>query len=76
MSKEVKTVHGFVVDHKESGVRYAVSPQNFNPKIHDKVRELESHETVRGFQPKRLPKATQTTPPAPSPEGSKNTTTK
>jgi hypothetical protein len=44
---------GFVVDHKESGIRYAVSEQNVNDKIHDIVRPLNPGETVRGFQPKR-----------------------
>ena len=78
-SKKVKTAVGYVVDHKTSGVRYAVSPQNFNPKVHTKVRELEQHETVRGFRPKRVKSATrppsaQTSPEAPSPEGSQNNT--
>ena len=26
--------HGIVVDHKETGVRYAVSDHNFNQKVH------------------------------------------
>lgn len=78
-SKKVKTAVGYVVDHKTSGVRYAVSPQNFNPKVHAKVRDLEQHETVRGFRPKRIKSAdqsqsTQTSPEAPSPEGSQNNT--
>ena len=78
--KEDKTIRGFVVDHKESGVRYAVSPQNFNSKIHTKVRDLEQHETVLGFLPKRIensdsrPQVEQTASQAPSPEGSQNTT--
>lgn len=54
MSKEAPTPHGFVVDHKESKVRYAVSARNFNPKIHDKVRPLKQHETVRGYVPKAV----------------------
>ncbi|QBZ73064.1 hypothetical protein SEA_PHERBOT_13 [Microbacterium phage Pherbot] len=45
--------HGIVVDHKESGVRYAVSERNFNEKIHTKVRDLKPGESVIGFQPKR-----------------------
>ena len=49
MSKPV----GFVVDHKDSGVRYAVSADNFNEKIHTKVRPLNQNETVRGFKPLR-----------------------
>lgn len=74
--EEIKTVHGFVVDHKDSGARYAVSPSNFNPKVHTKVRELNQNETVRGFQPKRLGKtpAPQTSTPASSSEDTKNTT--
>lgn len=78
--KEIKTVRGFVVDHKTSGARYAVSPQNFNPKVHTKVRELEQHETVRGFQPKRReksesrPQVEQAASQAPSSEGSQNKT--
>ena len=47
--------HGIVVDHKESGVRYAVSDRNYNEKIHRKVRDLRPGETVLGYQPKRLP---------------------
>lgn len=43
---------GIVVDHKESGVRYAVSEKNFNEKVHKKVRDLKPGETVQGFQPK------------------------
>jgi len=43
---------GIVVDHKDSGVRYAISLHNFNEKIHTFVRDLLPHETVRGFQPK------------------------
>ena len=44
---------GIVVDHKESGVRYAISQANFNPKVHTKVRDLKPGETVRGFAPRR-----------------------
>jgi hypothetical protein len=46
---------GIVVDHKESGVRYAISEKNFNGKVHTKVRALNPGETVLGFQPKRKP---------------------
>lgn len=45
--------HGIVVDHKESGVRYAVSDRHYNEKIHRKVRDLRPGETVLGYQPKR-----------------------
>ena len=47
------TVRGIVVDHKENGVRYAVSPRNYNPDIHILVRELRPGETVLGYKPKR-----------------------
>lgn len=47
------STHGIVVDHKESGVRYAVSDKNYNEKIHRKVRDLKPGETVRAFQPLR-----------------------
>lgn len=43
---------GIVVDHKESGVRYAISAHNFNEKIHTFVRNLFPHESVLGFKPK------------------------
>ncbi|QZD98602.1 hypothetical protein SEA_JEMERALD_14 [Microbacterium phage Jemerald] len=45
--------HGIVVEHKESGVRYAVSDRNYNEKIHRKVRDLRPGETVLGYTPKR-----------------------
>jgi len=44
---------GIVVDHKDSGVRYAVSEANYNSKIHKKVRDLKPGETVQGFRPLR-----------------------
>lgn len=44
---------GIVVDHKESGVRYAISEKNFNSKVHKRVRDLLPGETVVGFAPKR-----------------------
>lgn len=44
--------HGIVVDHKESGVRYAVSDKNFNPKLHRRVRDLKPGESVVGYRPK------------------------
>lgn len=43
---------GIVVDH-ENGTRYAISQNNFNPKVHTMVRELKPGETVIGFTPKR-----------------------
>ena len=44
---------GIVVEHKRSGVRFAVSEGNFNPKNHNKVRDLKPGETVIGYQPRR-----------------------
>lgn len=74
MSQATPAVRGYVVDHKESNVRYAVSESNFNPNIHTKVRELKQAETVLAFRPRRTQKATPTPSAAPSSEGSKNTT--
>lgn len=45
--------HGIVVDHKESGNRYAISDKNYDERVHRKVRDLRPGETVIGFQPKR-----------------------
>jgi hypothetical protein len=45
--------HGIVVDHVESGVRYAISDKNYDVKVHRKVRDLVPGETVIGFRPKR-----------------------
>lgn len=45
--------HGIVVDHIESGVRYAISDKNYDVTQHRKVRDLVPGETVRGFRPKR-----------------------
>lgn len=76
-SKAVKTVRGYVVDHKTSGARYAVSPQNFDDRIHTKVRELNVDETVRGFHPRRIKNAAAIVAPSPetpSPEGSQDNT--
>lgn len=42
---------GIVVDHKESGVRYAVSESNFDKNTEEFVRELGVGETVLGFTP-------------------------
>jgi len=43
---------GIVVDHKESGVRYAISESNFREATHDYVRDLKPGETVINFKPK------------------------
>lgn len=43
---------GIVVDHKETGVRYAVSESNFNEKVHTKVRDLKPGESVLSYRPR------------------------
>ncbi|QBZ73206.1 hypothetical protein SEA_THERESITA_13 [Microbacterium phage Theresita] len=73
--------HGIVVEHKENGVRYAISEGNFNPKVHKKVRDLKPGESVLGYKPRRVTKvgdvAPVTLPDKPdktegsSPEGTK-----
>ncbi|QWS69679.1 hypothetical protein SEA_WILLIAMSTRONG_12 [Microbacterium phage WilliamStrong] len=44
--------HGIVVEHKESGVRYAISDRNYDEKVHRKVRDLRAGETVLGYKPR------------------------
>lgn len=62
--------HGIVVDHKESGTRYAISDRNYDEKVHRKVRDLRPGETVRGYRPKRRSELSEG---APSPEGGTST---
>lgn len=50
---------GIVVEHNETGVRYAVSEHNYNPDVHKRIRALKPGETTLGFQPK--PKTTRNT---------------
>lgn len=45
--------HGIVVEHKESGTRFAISDRNYDEKVHRKVRDLRAGETVLGYQPRR-----------------------
>jgi len=52
MSQIKPSTHGIVVEHKESGVRYAVSDANYNPDVHRKVRDLRPGETVWSYQPR------------------------
>lgn len=54
--------HGIVVEHKESGVRYAISDSNYNEKAHRKVRDLRPGETVLGYRPKRGSEASEAAP--------------
>lgn len=44
--------HGIVVDHVESGVRYAISDKNYNVKHHRKVRDLKPGESVLSYKPR------------------------
>jgi hypothetical protein len=49
------STHGIVVDNKESGLRYAVSDENYDSHKESKVRDLKPGETVIGYQPKLSP---------------------
>lgn len=65
---------GIVVQHKETGNRYAVSEENFNPKTEDKIRVLKRGESVRSFVSRPQPKkseSTKTSSAASLPEGNK-----
>ena len=62
--------HGIVVEHKESGVRYAISDRNYDEKVHRKVRDLRAGETVLGYRPKRRSELSEG---APSTQGSTGT---
>lgn len=50
--------HGIVVEHKESGVRYATTDANYNSNIHRKVRDLKADESIYSYQPKQGPTPT------------------
>lgn len=52
MSQLKPSSHGIVVDHKETGVRYAISDVNYNPNIHAKVRDLKPGESVLAYRPR------------------------
>jgi hypothetical protein len=43
---------GMIVDHKEHGIRYAVSERNYNPEIHEFVRDMLPGETTQGYRPR------------------------
>ena len=45
--------HGIVVEHNESGVRYAVSDRNHNPAVAKKIRDLKPGESVLTYRPRR-----------------------
>jgi hypothetical protein len=46
------TSNGIVVDHLETGVRYAISEANFDEKVVRKVRDLRQDESVASYRPK------------------------
>lgn len=48
---------GIVVDNTESGVRYAITARNLDPKAEVYVRDLRSDETVRGYHPRVVQRA-------------------
>lgn len=50
---------GIVVEHKESGVRYAISEENQDKNTERKVRDLKPGETILGYVPKLGPAAQQ-----------------
>lgn len=52
---------GIVVEHKDNGMRFAISERNFNPKVHKRVRALKPGETVLGYQPRRVTRKSSTT---------------
>ncbi|QKN87714.1 hypothetical protein IXEL_13 [Microbacterium phage Ixel] len=60
--------HGIVVEHKETGIHYAVSDRNYNEKVHRKVRDLGPGETVRGYAPRRKESLSALSSPSGSPE--------
>ena len=43
---------GIVVEHKESGVRYAVLEEHYDTKLHKRIRDLKPGETVLGYVPR------------------------
>jgi hypothetical protein len=48
---------GIVVDHKESGIRYAISEHNFKEKVHTLVRDLKLGESILTFKAKPIAQA-------------------
>lgn len=68
---------GAVVEHNESKVRYAVSEDNYNPKIHTLIRPLRAGETVRGYKPRAkaaAEKPAEDTPAIPVPKPNQSAT--
>lgn len=52
MSNIKPSDHGIVVENKQSGVRYATSDINYNPKTDRKIRDLRAGESVLSYRPK------------------------
>ena len=52
MSNIKPSDHGIVVEHKESGLRYASLDANFDPANERKVRDLKPGESVFSYAPK------------------------
>ena len=52
MSNIKPSDHGIVVEHKESGLRYASLDANFDPTNERKVRDLKPGESVFSYAPK------------------------
>lgn len=75
MTQIRKSDHGIVVEHLESGVRYAVSDRNYNVKVHRKVRELGPGESVLTYAPRRKGSlgAENSPTPTPTPAGEQGT---
>lgn len=49
--------NGIVVDHKETGIRYAILQASFVDELHEFVRDLQPGESVYDFAPKPKAKA-------------------
>lgn len=41
--------HGIVVEHKETGLRYASRDENYDPSYERKVRDLDIGETIMSY---------------------------
>lgn len=52
MSQIKPSSHGIVVEHKETGIHYAISDKNYDQRIHRKVRDLKIGESTRTYKPK------------------------
>lgn len=44
---------GIVVESKSSGIRFAISEENFREKLHTKIRDLKPHESVLSYKPSK-----------------------